>query len=176
MKVVNFTKGFFLISDTHFWHTKLFFEFGLRKEFKNTEEVNKLIFENWNNTVSDDDYIFFLGDFVCGTYEHGLDKYKTAQTLYDCLNGKKVFILGSHDGHMGKYTKIPVIRGPIEILYKEKRILIDHEPIYTFEQELMIHGHVHKSLPFHHQPKMFNVSVEVVNYTPVHIDKILKEV
>lgn len=175
MKSVNFTKPFWLISDCHFYHTKLFFEFGLRTEFKSTEEVNKVILENWNNTVSEDDYIFFLGDFVCGTQEHGLDKYKTAQAIYDCLNGKKVFILGSHDGHMGEYSKIPVIKGPIEILYKEKRILLDHEPIYTFDQDIMIHGHVHKNLPFHHKPNMFNVSVEVVNYKPVLIDDILCE-
>ena len=61
MKVVNQLTKFWIISDTHFFHTKLFFEFGLRKEFKDTEEVNKIMFENWNNTVSDDDFIFFFG-------------------------------------------------------------------------------------------------------------------
>jgi calcineurin-like phosphoesterase family protein len=175
LKVINFTKPFYLISDCHFFHTKLFFEFGLRTEFKDTEDVNRTMFENWNNTISDEDYIFFLGDFVCGTNEHGLDKYKTAQILYDSLNGKKIFIKGSHDEHMKEYTKIPIQNGPIEILYKGKRILLNHEPIKEFEQHILIHGHVHKSFPYHYKQNCFNISCEVINYIPIHIDKILED-
>jgi len=173
MRVVNFTHPFYLISDTHYYHTKLFFEFGLRKEFKTTEEVNELMFNNWNNTISKDTFILFLGDFVCGTQEHGLDKYKTAQSIYERLNGKKIFIKGSHDNKLKEYTNIPVIEGPIEIIYKEKRILLNHEPLQHFDQDILIHGHVHRSFPYHYKQNCFNVSVEVINYTPVSIDKIL---
>jgi calcineurin-like phosphoesterase family protein len=171
LKVVNFSKPFYLISDSHFYHSRLAFDFGLRTQFKSIEEVNQTIFDNWNNTISDDDYIFFLGDFVIGHPE----KYKVAQIIYDLLKGKKIFVKGSHDNHLKEYTNIPVQMGPMEIIYKGKRILLNHEPIYKFKQDLLIHGHVHKKLPFHYKPNMFNVSCEVINYTPVHIDKILED-
>jgi calcineurin-like phosphoesterase family protein len=178
LKIVNFTKPFWLISDTHFFHTKLFFEFGLRTEFKDTEEVNRTMLENWNNTVLDDEYIIFLGDFVCGTHEHGLDKYVTAQAIYDSLKGRKIFLKGNHDERLKKYTKIPIIEDSLGIIYKGKRILLNHEPVSNFERndwDLMIHGHVHNNLIFHHQKDMFNVSIESVNYKPVHIDEIFEK-
>jgi len=172
LKVVNFTKPFWLISDTHFFHSRLAFDFGLRTHFKSIEEMNKTIFDNWNKTVKDDDYIFFLGDFVIGAQE----KYKTAQILYESLNGKKIFLKGNHDEHLGKYTNIPVQNGPLEILYQGKRILLNHEPIYSFEQDLMVCGHIHNNEENNRlKPNMINVSVEVVNYTPVHIDEVLKK-
>lgn len=173
MKVVNFTKPFWLISDTHFYHTKLFFEFGLRKEFKSTEEVNKLMFDNWNNTVTDEDYIFFLGDFVIGCE----NKYETAQIIYNSLNGKKIFLKGNHDEKLKKYTKIPVIEESLEILYNGKRILLNHKPIWDFKQDLMICGHIHNSEENQKlKSNMFNVSVEMINYTPIHIDEIFKKI
>jgi len=174
LKTVNFSKPFYLISDTHYYHTKLFFEFGLRKEFKTTEEVNALMFKNWNDTVSDDDYVIFLGDFVCGTQEHGLDKYKTAQVIYDGLNGKKIFFKGSHDNGLKRFTNIPVIEDSLEIIYKDTKILLSHKPILNFTQNISIHGHIHRNSPFHYKQNCFNVSCEVVNYTPVNIDTILK--
>jgi calcineurin-like phosphoesterase family protein len=175
MQSVRFTKPFYLISDTHFWHSRLAFEFGLRTQFNSIEEMNKTIFENWNNTIGEDDYIFFLGDFVCGSNVHGFDKYKTAQIIYDNLQGKKILIKGNHDENLKKYTKIPVIEESLEIIYKDKRIILSHAPIEVFKQDISIHGHVHNNLTFHHKPNCFNVSCEVVNFTPVHIDDILKE-
>lgn len=173
MKVVNFTNPFWLISDLHFFHSRLAFDFGLRTQFKSIEEMNETIFNNWNNTVKPEDYIFFLGDFVVGAEQ----KYKTAQILYDSLNGKKIFLKGNHDENLGKYTKIPVITGPLEVLYGDKRILLNHEPIWDFEQDLMICGHIHNNGENEKlKPNMFNVSVEVVNYAPVHIDDIFKKV
>lgn len=173
MKVVNFTKPFWLISDAHFYHSKLAFEFGLRTQFKSIEEMNETIFNNWNNTVAEDDYIFFLGDFVVGAP----NKYATAQVLYDALNGKKIFFKGNHDEFLGRYTNIPVITGPLEVLYKGKRILLNHEPMWDFEQDLQICGHIHSNEENSRlKPNMINVSVEMVNYTPVHIDEVLKRI
>lgn len=173
MRIVNFTKPFYLISDTHFFHSRLAFDFGLRTHFKSIEEMNETIFNNWNNTISDDDYIFFLGDFVIGHEQ----KYKTAQYIYDCLNGKKIFLKGNHDEHLKEYTKIPVMEDLLEIRYREKRILLNHEPIYKFDQDLMICGHIHNNEENGRlKPNMFNVSVEMINYTPIHIDTIFEKV
>jgi calcineurin-like phosphoesterase family protein len=176
LKVVNFTKPFWIISDTHFFHSRLAFDFGLRTEFKSIEEMNETIFNNWNNTVKPDDYLFFLGDFVVGAEQ----KYKTAQILYDSLNGKKIFLQGNHDEHLGKYTNIPVINGPMGVLYKDKRILFNHEPMWNFDKkqwDYHIFGHIHNNSENSRIDKtcMKNVSVEMINYTPVFIDDVIQE-
>lgn len=174
MKVVNFTHPFYLISDTHFYHSRLAFDFGLRNHFKSIEDMNSTIFENWNNTVSDEDYIFFLGDFVIGAE----NKYETAQIIYDSLNGKKIFLKGNHDERLKKYTNIPVIDGSLGVIYKEKRILLNHEPIWDFDRskwDWHVFGHIHNNSDNESVDKscMKNVSVEMIDYTPVHIDNII---
>lgn len=173
MKVVNFTHPFYLISDSHFYHSRLAFEFGLRTHFKSIEEMNGTIFNNWNNTVSDEDYIFFLGDFVVGAEQ----KYKVAQIIYDALKGRKIFLKGNHDEHLKKYTNIPVIEGSLGVIYKEKRILLNHEPIWDFDRnkwDYHFFGHIHNNSDNERIDKtcMFNCSVEMINYKPVLIDDI----
>lgn len=173
MRIVNFEKPFYLISDTHLFHKNIIEYCG--RHFSSVEEMNTTIFNNWNNTIGEDEFVWFLGDFVCGVK----NKYDVAQTIYDSLNGKKLFIKGNHDRQLKKYTKIPVIEeGEIGIIYKGFRLLLSHRPIWKFDRsnwDLAIHGHVHNSLPLHHRNNMFNVSVEMINYIPVHIDDVLKE-
>lgn len=172
MKIVNFTKPFYLISDTHFYHSRLAFDFGLRTQFKSIEAMNKCIFDNWNQTVTDEDYIIFLGDFVVGAE----NKYETAQILYDSLHGRKLFLKGNHDENLKKFTKIPVIEDSLGIIYKGKRILLNHEPIWDFDRsqwDFHVFGHIHNNELNQRVDKncMKNVSVEMINYTPVSIDK-----
>jgi calcineurin-like phosphoesterase family protein len=176
MRIVNFEQPFYLISDTHFWHTRLFFEFGLRKEFSSTEEVNKLMFDNWNNTVSDNDFVFFLGDFVVGHPE----KYKTAQILHDSLRGRKIFLKGNHDSDINKYTNIKVIDDNLGVIYKGKRILLSHRPVWDLDRsrwDYSIFGHIHNNEENSRLNNSYqkNVSVEVINYKPVLIDQVLEE-
>lgn len=173
MRVVKFTKPFYLISDTHFFHSRLAFDFGLRTNFKSIEEMNETIFSNWNNTISEDDYVFFLGDFVVGAE----NKYKTAQVIYDSLNGKKIFLRGNHDEHLKESTTIPVIDGPMEIIYNGFRILLNHEPIFSFDQDVMICGHIHNNeVNETLKSNMYNVSVEMIDYKPQFIDTILESI
>ena len=175
MKSVNFTKSFYLISDFHLFHNNIIKY--CNRDFKNIEEMNELILNNWNNTVGDDDYIFFLGDFVIGAQ----NKYETAQIIYDSLKGKKIYLKGNHDTHLKKFTNIPVIDGPIEIIYRDKKIILNHVPIWNFNRsryDFHIFGHIHNNIVENSKvdlTRMKNVSVEMVGYKPVHIDDILIE-
>lgn len=174
MKVINFTKPFYLISDTHFCHERLAFEFGLRTQFKDIDEHNETIFCNWNEKVSPESNIIFLGDFVVGAF----NKYGTAKILYDALHGRKFMMLGNHDGYLANY--IPAFKGPIEVNYLRKRILLSHEPIWNFNKKYYfahIFGHIHSNSENLQIDRtcMKNVSCEVVNFTPVHIDEVIQE-
>jgi len=174
LKVVNFTKPFWLISDTHFGHERLAFEFGLRTQFKNIDEHNETIFCNWNEKVSPESNIIFLGDFVVGAF----NKYGTAKVLYNALHGRKFMMLGNHDGHLADY--IPAFDGPLEVKYLDKRLLLSHEPLWDFDRSKYfahIFGHIHSNSENEKVDKtcMKNVSVEMVNYAPVFIDDIIQE-
>ena len=55
----------YFTSDTHFYHSNII---GFCKRlFKNVEDMNETLIENWNQVVSQDDIVFHLGDFCMGS-------------------------------------------------------------------------------------------------------------
>ena len=77
----------FFIADTHFNHNKII-EYENRP-FKNVEEMNEKLIENWNSVVGRIDKVFVLGDF--GFYN--------SKEILDRLKGFKILIMGNHDRH-----------------------------------------------------------------------------
>ena len=54
----------FFIADTHFNHDR---EFIYRvRGFNNIQDMNNTIINNWNNAISCNDQVYFLGDFFLG--------------------------------------------------------------------------------------------------------------
>lgn len=166
----EFDKPFYVISDCHWFHSRLAFDFGLRKQFISIEQMNELMYMNWCETVSPEDIIFHLGDWVIG---HP-NKYATAQILYDSLPGIKKFLLGNHDTYLNEYTTINAYDGPISLKYKDKTILLCHEPIYDFDEDIELCGHIHNDKEANDKLKsnMFNCSVEMIGFKPILIDDI----
>ena len=78
----------YVTSDTHFCHNR---EFLYRpRGFSSAGEMNYAIVSNWNNTVSDDDHVYLLGDVMLNDNVEGA-------RLLKCLKGKIHIILGNHD-------------------------------------------------------------------------------
>lgn len=102
----------FVVSDTHFGHKHILkfspgrvdtmvridpsiTEVVLRFKHECTPDVleylthlhDEMLIEQWNSTVTDNDYIFHLGDLL----------FSNASYLYGRLNGKKYLIKGNHD-------------------------------------------------------------------------------
>jgi len=161
----------FFVSDCHFFHSKII-EY-CHRPFSSSYEMNETIFNNWNETVSDDDIIFHLGDFVCGVQ----NKNEMARLVEENLNGIKYFLIGNHD------TKDLIPNKMINdkvyyIMYNGLKIALSHYPSIgeksiTFEGDLLLSGHVHN-----HSREVynsFNCSVENINYTPILIDDIIKK-
>ena len=78
----------FFTSDTHWGHANIL---GFcKRPFKNVEEMNYKLIENWNNKVPTDGIVFHLGDFAWG----GFPFWKN---IREQLNGKIILIKGNHD-------------------------------------------------------------------------------
>lgn len=162
------------ISDTHFFHTnilKFVDKNGKRiRPFNSLEEMHEYMIEKWNSVVKDNDYVYHLGD-VTFQY-HGL-----FNNLMHRLKGKKRLIVGNHDkiwnpALINNFEKADLWKG-----FKENNFTASHMPLpleNLRDGAVCVHGHVHQNSL--NKPGYINVSVEVRNYTPVHIDEIGKEI
>lgn len=162
------------ISDTHFFHAnilKFLDDQGHRiRPFNSLEEMHEIMIERWNYMVKPDDYVYHLGDV---TFQY----HGKFNELMHRLNGDKRLILGNHDkvkqpGLLQHFSKVMVWHG-----FKEENFTATHFP-HRLESlrdgAFNVHGHIHQN----HMEDLhyINVSVEVRDYYPVHMDQILKEI
>lgn len=154
----------YFISDTHFFHTNII-KF-CNRPFKNVEEMNYILIENWQRTVQPNDTVYFLGDFTWDI-EKGIK-------IWQRLNGNKIFIAGNHDR---KFTDIlGVFPYQIFELHHNKTIItMCHYPMVCWNRSHfnapLLYGHTHQGeVPL--KGKMLNVCVENTNYTPISIDEV----
>jgi calcineurin-like phosphoesterase family protein len=175
-------RDYWVTSDTHFFHSNsLEWEHGGVKQrpgFKNIEELNELIVENWNRVVKPGDYVYHLGDVVFWR-DHGQEAFNK---LWGRLVGKKRLIVGNHDDvnalvRGGYFSKVRLWK-----YFHEFGLIMTHTPLHpcAFEPAkrfanlgytpLNVHGHLH-TIPSPEGPYR-NVCVEVTNYTPVNLEEI----
>lgn len=161
----------FLISDTHFGHANILNFVNddgtrVRPHWTDVDVMNEDMIERWNRTVGTDDKVYHLGDVVMN---------RRYLSIVDRLNGRKELVLGNHDifetTDFLKHFKR--VHGSVKL----DSFVLTHIPIHPLMLPRWahgnIHGHVHSnSLKY---PNYKNVSVEVIDYTPVPFDLIAKE-
>lgn len=170
-------QNIFLISDTHFGHTNMY-DFlhsdGLRvrREFKNVEDGDEAMVENWNRVVGVKDKVYHLGDVYIN---------RKARFILDRLNGDKILIKGNHDIFQLK-DYVPFFRD-IRATHVLDRAILTHIPIHpdTIERfKLNIHGHLHKYNVLDKNEKIDTryscVCVEQINYTPIAFDDVISNI
>lgn len=130
----------FFISDTHFSHKSILkFE---NRPFSTIEEMDEIMIENWNNTVSDNDIVYHLGDFCLSNQSRHIEIIKR-------LKGKIILIKGNHD-HSNAIKKIrPYLHDYYEVghYFKtlKKQFWLTHYPleIGIRPRKYSISGHIH---------------------------------
>lgn len=170
----------YFIGDIHFDHKSTIVKF-IHRPFSNVTEMNEKIKNNWNKCVGENDKVYFLGDYTgppgkLGIY-YGKLRYWTGQ-----LKGNKISILGNHDRNGGciEFEKARILH------VDEHSFLLIHDPkdkkIKTIKTryDWIIHGHKHNNemdrYPFiNGEQKTINVSVELINYKPVRLSDLLKD-
>ncbi len=164
----------FIISDTHFGHANTFLKFKLddgtpMRPFSSVDQMDEHMIERWNSVVRPQDKVYHLGDVIFGRPER-LD------VIMKRLNGHKRLVIGNHDDmNTQVYLKY------FDRVISSRRLdsmLFTHIPIQqdSIGGKLIgnVHGHIHnnthrtpKALPC---PPYLNVSVEVIDYTPVSLE------
>ena len=152
-----------LISDTHFFHGNVISY--CNRPFQSADEMNHVLITNWNNTVSPNDTVYFLGDFAFCNKKKSLE-------LFHQLNGNIIVVKGNHDRGELFWSEAGVKDYHTQPLIFEKFYKLSHYPLE--KHELMpfinIHGHIHNKRM--KDTNYFNVSVECINYKPISFDEI----
>jgi len=177
----------FFTSDPHFFH-KNSIEY-CNRPFKDTDEMNEALIENWNRVVSDDDQIFCLGDFSFTGPE------KT-EGVVARLKGRKHLIRGNHD-HKNVLKRIEQHFVWIKDVYmltvqdvnpyaptkdmsvyhgKNQQIWLAHYAHRVWPQQHYgvwhLFGHSHGMLPDDPKNLCMDVGVDCTNYTPISYDEL----
>lgn len=159
----------YVFSDAHFDHGNIIRY--CHRPFHSATQMNRELLAAWNHTIKENDSIFYLGDMTFGRHRHPIDYW------LDRLNGKIFYIRGNHDSDI--ITRATVIPDRYGIKYGDYKFLLMHGPHRPFGYNgWIIHGDKHnnslKKYPFINQKtKTVNVCAEVVDYTPLNLDKLI---
>ncbi len=167
-----------LISDTHFDHTNIIRY--CNRPFGSVEEMNETIRRNWNDTIAPDDLVYFLGDLAYGRGSRPPRWWATQ------LNGEIVWVKGSHDRGVHVLSVIPNV---VKVVSSETiscggvEFMLVHDVFGTADGFCLrwdgwtVHGHNHANQPHLNMVRRrVNVSVEVVDYRPISLARIVQEV
>jgi calcineurin-like phosphoesterase family protein len=153
-------KDIYLISDPHFSDWDMLAV--CNRPFGQLTEMNETIVERWNSVVRPQDHVYCLGDVAM--------KRKELEIVRR-LNGHKRLIFGNHD--IFEYKEYVKVGFQKLMAYRVlDNVIMSHIPIALTSMGRFlgnIHGHIHTS-PDLVGPYL-NVSVEKINYTPIHFDE-----
>lgn len=163
-----------LLGDPHFSHKNIL-KFEPVRQFKDTEEMDETIINNYNMTVNDGDIVYWLGDmFFCNTprMEYICNRLNLNRT-------RNILIRGNHDKDISnnKFRRLGFL--PYK-MYMTDGLILTHEPmtptnlgmLRIYDETIIgnIHAHTHskdiKLNPFMYQC----VSMELINFKPVSLE------
>ena len=162
----------FYTADLHF-HYKPFLP---GRPFASVEEMDEAMIRLWNETVTDEDSVYVVGDVG---YNGG---YVPGDAL-GRLQGRKHLIRGNHDTGFENAPKLfdyfETVTDFNEIDDGETHILLCHYPILYRKRGYMIHGHLHQTRGpeydiLRQMPRMLNAGVDVNFYRPVTLAQLVE--
>lgn len=168
----------YFISDTHFNHLNIIKY--CNRPFKDAEEMNRIIINNWNKAVKNNDEIYHLGDLALGRKDYFYN-------IANKLNGIKYLVRGNHDNwSVSTYEEFGFIvlkNAPIKL--EKYKLLLSHTPVADKQipnEYINLHGHIHNKNLYEcvekYDPteysfeKHINISCDVIDFTPISIEKL----
>lgn len=166
-------RNVFFTSDFHCYHNNVI-KFDNRP-FIDINEMHNVLENNWNEVVSNDDIVIYLGDLSFARRE---DKQSVDEFLYR-LNGHIHYVIGNHDDYREiiKNKRFDSVQDYLEIklvhIQDNKRVedmfVCMHYPIYSWNKShygsWLIHGHCHMGI-FNEEEKWFSKMNNFSEYIP----------
>jgi len=88
----------FFVADEHYFHTRIIQYCD--RPFRNEAEMREALIETHNAFVGKNDVTVHVGDFSLGSTDRTVEVIRA-------LNGRHVFVRGSHDSWMKKWKEVP---------------------------------------------------------------------
>lgn len=185
----------FFFSDFHKNHDRDFLY--PKRGFKNIQEHDTALINNWNSKVDNNSIVFLLGDSVVGAGKNSEESF--VQLLIN-LNYKEIYIMpGNHfagyrslfnnspylidkfyrikadiKGNNGRF--INLIPNYYEIIVNGVLCCLSHYPIYSWnmasKNSYLIHGHTHNNIKNHLKGKIIDVGPESIGNSPISFGEI----
>lgn len=141
------------------------------RPFKNVEEMNKTIIDNYNSIVKPNDNFYFLGDFCFNM--------RNAESHLEKLNGNLFFIRGNHDKKdmIRLYQKYGTYLGEQKkIKVQGQEIVLNHYGMRVWDKShhgtWALYGHSHGSLPDDPNSRSFDVGCMLFDYKPLEFAQV----
>lgn len=176
-------KNTFFTSDTHFGHANIIKL--CNRPFKDVEEMNEKLIENWNKVVSEDGTVFHLGDFAFG----GSSVWNS---IIPRLNGHINLIMGNHDRknlRQGYMSYFDMVVPQLQIEIEDNSIYLNHYPFLcyggSYRGVWQLFGHVHSrpqadGLDISRLrvllPTQYDVGVDNNNFTPISYREVKEKI
>ena len=172
----------FYTSDLHLGHENILHL--CNRPFKDIEEMDRTIIENWNKRVHKRDTVYLLGDVLWDRRRVG--EYMSA------LNGKKILITGNHDGPWAKKAAnqgyFESVLPYLETHLNGYAVTMCHYPMLEWKGSredpphrigYHIHGHIHNRvadeyIPLYRQFNALNAGMDVNGFVPVTFEELLE--
>lgn len=164
----------FLYADPHFFDENILKMEPARHVFQNITQMHNNLIKNWNDTVTENDEVFVLGDFINSAKEEDIKE------ILNALKGKITLIVGNHDKINVEYlrnnTRVTVYDHPIIL---DEFWILSHEPMYVSEAMpyANVFGHVHGNPMYKTvSSRSYCVSAERTGFKPINFNTVKEEV
>ncbi len=165
---------FWFTADQHFFHNNIINL--VFRPFKSINQMHSNLINNYNELITDEDVVFFIGDFSIKGKE-----YKTQlEKIIEKLKGVKHLILGNHDKlnpfdyiEMGFRSVHTSLQGTFDSKIGLISIDMNHDPSVSYidRNRLFLCGHVHNH--YIQLKNVINVGVDVWDFKPVSLDQLV---
>lgn len=171
-------------SDPHFGHERIIELCG--RPFENARDMNDNLVRRYNDRVSDDQTVLFVGDAFFMNFEK-------SKELLNSLNGTKMLVVGNHDRSARRMAEMgfAVVAEEMFVNIAGRDVRVNHYPYRTSDEserlhsvrparvpgEILIHGHTHSSKKV--IGTEIHVGVDAWDFAPASIgevEKLVREV
>lgn len=168
-----------LTSDTHFNHDRDFI--WSPRGFQNVTEMNEAIITKWNETVSENDIVYHLGDVIMG------EDLQSGLKIVKSLKGQKILAIGNHDtdarikAFLTNHLFQTATMG-YRLKASKRTLILTHYPTITANGDdvrtINLFGHTHQTTNFFEDENgirkyMYHVGVDSHNCNLVNLEEIL---